>query len=426
MNGLILGKTDKEELRYTIETAYNFTALWKERFEELNINDLCPEYFLSNINRIHVTPHDLNDKERVCPEYIKEKKVFHGIMRTSGTTGEPKRIPFTKDDKKRYGRQAWPWVSVYLDNGSTIASFFPQLPSSSGVFAFGALESVDAKIAYHQIPIQYLRMKDALLKEFKSIKPNVLFALTTAAYVLGLTLPEDIKNDIQVIVVGGETLTEELARATLENFPNAIIVDNFGNTEDGITGYRIITKNKVESFSFPESMIILKPDGDDEYKEYHEIYITKIMKEGELTGLPLFNYKIGDLAKVVDGKVMNIIRVKDVVSLSGAKLHIDQVMDIVHRYPFLVDFVIIYHPLSPGNPKPKAIIRVGYIGEKPAGIEDEIRELIYEANNPVRYEVEEAKSSELIVEAVPAEEVRKGLPQKPGKTKRIFIVGKDI
>ncbi|HIH73673.1 MAG TPA: long-chain fatty acid--CoA ligase, partial [Thermococcaceae archaeon] len=110
----------------------------------------------------------------------------------------------------------------------------------------------------------------------------------------------------------------------------------------------------------------------------------------------------------------------------GAKLHIDQVMDIVHRYPFLVDFVIIYHPLSPDNPKPKAIIKVGYVGEKPAGIEDEIRGLIYEANNPVRYEVEEAKSSELIVEAVPAEKVREGLPQKPGKTKRIFIVGRDI
>ncbi|HDD31101.1 MAG TPA: long-chain fatty acid--CoA ligase, partial [Thermococcus litoralis] len=115
-----------------------------------------------------------------------------------------------------------------------------------------------------------------------------------------------------------------------------------------------------------------------------------------------------------------------VISLGGAKLHIDQVMDIVHRYPFLVDFVIIYHPLSPENPKPKAIIKIGYVGKKPSGIEDEIRELIYEANNPVRYEVEEAKSSELVVEAVPAEEVRRGLPQKPGKTKRIFIVGKDL
>ncbi len=204
------------------------------------------------------------------------------------------------------------------------------------------------------------------------------------------------------------------------------IIDNFGSTEDGVTGYRIVKKNKAEPFVFPESLIILRENGDKEYREYQEIYITKIMKEGELTGLPLFNYKIGDLAKVVDGEVMNIIRIKDVISLAGAKLHIDQVMDIVHRYPFLVDFVIIYHPLSPGNPKPKAIIKVGYVGEKPSGIEDEIRELIYEANNPVRYEVEEAKSSELVVEAVPAEKVREGLPQKPGKTKRIFTVGKDL
>ncbi|EHR79092.1 coenzyme F390 synthetase [Thermococcus litoralis DSM 5473] len=425
MDGLIVGKRDLESLRYTAETAYKTTEFWKEKFSNVDVEELTPEMLLSKIDSIFITPHDLYDIEKVWPTYIKNMEVFHVLSRTSGTTGKPKRIPYTIDDIKRGSRQLEAWASELMEN-AVVASFFPQLPSSSGFFVLGAFRYLGTKLRYVQIPIQYIQAEDLLIHELREIKPTSLFALTTSAYKLGFVLPDDIKADIQSLVIGGEPLTKELAKGILENFPNAVIVDLLGMSEDGLVGYRIVTKDRIDvPFKFPESLLVLKKT-EDEYEEYYHVYVTKIMKETELTGLPIFNYKNWDLARVVNGKVMNILRSNDVISLGGAKLHIDQVMDIVHRYPFLVDFVIIYHPLSPGNPKPKAIIKVGYVGEKPSGIEDEIKSLIYEANNPVRYEVEEAKSSELVVEAVPAEKVREGLSQKPGKTKRIFIVGKDL
>ncbi|AIF69944.1 hypothetical protein PAP_07775 [Palaeococcus pacificus DY20341] len=429
MSGLVIGRVsqnDFEDLRYTAKKAIETTKFWKEKFSEIDLEDLTAETLLSKTDSLYITPKDLYNVESIWPSYILNREVFHAMMRTSGTTGEPKRIPFTKDDKRRVSRQIAPWVTKYMDKGDKIASFFPLLPSSSGVFAYGGFEELGMRVGYYQIPIQYLMKPDLLLKELKSIKPTALFCLTTTAYLLGLKLPEEIRNDISVIVLGGETLTEEMAKAMLTYFENAMIVDNFGASEEGVTGYRLITKNRIEPFKFPESVLILKErDGEDEYKEYYKLYLTKVMREGELTGLPIFNYDIGDFARVVNGEITSIIRVKDVISLAGAKLHIDQVMNIVYRYSFLTDFVIIYHPLSPNNPKPKAIIRVGYV-EKFSGIEDEIRSLIYQANNPVRYEVEESKQAELIIEAVPASELRKDLPQKPGKTKRIYIVGKDI
>ncbi|HHI00899.1 MAG TPA: long-chain fatty acid--CoA ligase [Thermococcus litoralis] len=425
MVSLIVGKKDLESLRYTAETAYKTTEFWKEKFLNIDVEELTPEVLLSESDNIFINSHDLYNIERIWPTYIRNMEVFHVLSRTSGTTGKPKRIPYTTDDIKRGSRQLKPWANELMEN-AVVASFFPQLPSSSGFFVLGAFRYLGTKLRYVQIPIQYILEEDLLIHELREIKPTSLFALTTSAYKLGFVLPEDIKADIQTLVVGGEPLTKELAKGILDNFPNAVIVDVLGMSEDGLVGYRIVTKNQIEApFNFPESLLILKKT-EDKYEEYYHVYVTKVMKEGELTGLPIFNYKNWDLARVVDGKVLNILRSNDVINLGGAKLHIDQVMDIVHRYPFLVDFVIIYHPLSPDNPKPKAIIKVGYVGKKPPGIEDEIRELIYEANNPVRYEVEEAKSSELVVEAVPAEEVRRGLPQKPGKTKRIFIVGKDL
>ncbi|AHF80328.1 AMP-binding protein [Thermococcus paralvinellae] len=414
-----------EDLRYTAKKAAETTEYWKERFSGIDIESMTPETLVSNLNSLYITPKNLYDTEKVWPAYIKNYDIFYTVVRTSGTTGQPKRIPYTLDDKRRVARQFIPWLE-YFEKGDRIASFFPPLPSASGIMGYGAVEELKLNVAYFQVPIQFLRMPDILLNELRAIRPTHLFCLTTTAFLLGLKLPEDIREDVRVILVGGETLTEELAKATLENFPNAMIIDALGMSEEGAVGYRIVTRKKTTNFSFPESIIVLKSNEDDEYKEYHKLYVTKVMRKGELTGLPLFNYDAGDLARVENGQIKSIIRINDAISLAGATLYLDQVISIVHRYPFLVDFVILYYPLSPSNPKPKAIIRVGYVGEKPAGIEDEIRSLIYEGNNPVRYEVEESKQAELIIEAVPAEKVREGLPQKPGKTKRIFIVGKDI
>ncbi|WP_297067912.1 AMP-binding protein [Thermococcus sp.] len=425
---MLVGRVNREDapdLRYTLERAIETTAFWRKKLRGMNVEGINPPQLAELTETVNITPHDLYKTDEVWPDYIQRGEVFHTVMRTSGTTGKPKRVPYTIDDRFRTGRQLEPWIREYMDKGDRIASFFPPLPSSSGMFAYGGFEAVKAKVAYYQVPIQYLLDKNLLLAELMDIKPTALFCLTATAYNLGLILPESIKKDIQTVVVGGETLTQELARATLELFENAVIIDNFGSTEDAITGYRVVKSGKTTPFTFPDSAVILK-DNDDGYSEYKRIYITKVMHKGELTGLPLFNYDIGDLAKIVRGEVMNIIRVKDVVTLAGAKLHIDQIMEIVYNHQDLLDFVIIYHPLSPDNPKPKAIIRVAYREKKPPGIEDELRELIYEANNPVRYEVEESKQAQLLIEAVPPEKLRADLPQRLGKTKRIYIVGKDI
>ncbi|NJE03009.1 AMP-binding protein [Thermococcus sp. MV11] len=425
---IIVGRADKngvEDLRYTLRKALETTEFWRKQFSGVDTAEITPNDLARLPGRVKIAPHDLYRTGEIWPSYIRKPGLFYTVMRTSGTTGRPKRIPFTRDDRVRIGRQLEPWVMEYMDRGDRIASFFPPLPSSSGMFAFGGFEAINARTAYYQIPIRYLLDRETLLREFQDIKPTALFCLTATAYNLGLTLPESIKGDIQTIVVGGETLTPELAKAILELFENAVIIDNFGSTEDGVTGYRVITRRKQGDFNFTESIIVLKDEGDG-YDSYKRIYITKVMREGELTGLPLFNYDIGDLARVEGGKVRNIIRVKDVVSLAGAKLHIDQVMEIVYNHPDLVDFVIIYHPLSPENPRPKATIRVAYADVKPEGIEDEVKDLIYEANNPVRYEVEESKQAELEVVAVPLEKLREGLPRSLGKTKRIYIAGKDF
>ncbi len=268
---IIEGKLDdgiKGYLEYTVRKAVETTPFWRKKFEDMDPAEVTPELLARLTERVNIQPHDLYSTGMIWPDYIREPKLFYTVMRTSGTTGRPKRVPYTQDDRIRTGRQLEPWIKGYMDKGERIASFFPPLPSSSGMFAYGGFETVNAKTAYYQVPIRYLLDRNALLREFEDIKPTSIFCLTATAYNLGLNLPESIKNDIQTIVVGGETLTPELAKATLELFPNAVIIDNFGSTEDDVTGYRVITEKKSSPFTFTESVVILKDDGDgyDQYK----------------------------------------------------------------------------------------------------------------------------------------------------------------
>ena len=129
MTGIVLGDINTNDLRYTAKKAYETTEFWRKRFVGVDIEELTPESLLSATEKVFITPHDLYNTDELWPTYIKNIEVFHGIMRTSGTTGEPKRVPFTHDDKKRYRRQARSWALEYLE-GSVMASFTAPLPSS--------------------------------------------------------------------------------------------------------------------------------------------------------------------------------------------------------------------------------------------------------------------------------------------------------
>jgi phenylacetate-CoA ligase len=413
---MIVGNTDLEKLRYSLEKASSTTEFWNKKIKELNIEpeESTMKTLESLVDELYITPTDLYKEQLVWPKYIKDNEIYHLILLTSGTTGAPKRIPLTTDDEKRIARQAVPWKKYF--EKMVIASFLPPLPSASGYMGLEGIKTT--KIRYYQLPIQLLQDKNMLSSMLERIAPTSIWGLPTTVYNLAEMLPEKIKKDIRILAIGGEELPETLATKISKEYYHASILDVYGTSEDCMGGYRIYENQNFTPFEFPESLIVLK-DGED--VPYKEIYLTKLLKENELTGLFLFNYKIGDLAEVRDDKVVKITRGEDCISLAGAKLHLSQISEIVHRYDELKDYVVIYYPIGEDRKKPMAIIRVGYTQKIP-GIEDEIRSYIYESNNPARYEVEESKMANLIIEAVEIEKLREGLPSKPGKPKRLYKI----
>ncbi|MEO2151797.1 MAG: long-chain fatty acid--CoA ligase, partial [Thermococcus sp.] len=182
MPTVIYRKTLLDGFKYTLSKAVETTPFWKEKFEGLDLEGISPETLGELTARVTITPNNLYEVERVWPDYIREGRLFHAVMRTSGTTGRPKRVPFTPDDKRRTARQMAPWVNEYFEKGERVASFFPPLPSSSGNFALSGLEGNNAGVAYFQVPITYLQNRELLLKELEDIKPTSIWALTATAY----------------------------------------------------------------------------------------------------------------------------------------------------------------------------------------------------------------------------------------------------
>ena len=426
---------DTEDLKYTATKAYQLSPYWRKKFEEAQINpqNITPENLKEKLYEISIEPRDLYRSDVAT-----KTNDFKLILQTSGTTGKPKEIHFLpKHESKRVARQIEKWLIDYLNEKNKIVSFFPPLPSASGIMFYEASKIVasseNKNLEFYQIPTQLLQpeQKEILLNRLTTINPTIIGALPTVIYMLANSLPENIRKDVRLLITGAEELPINLAKKILQAFPNAEFVDVYGTSEDGATGYRKISKNYLTPFSFPETLVTLL---QDETSNYYKIYLTKITrrpnffekltKKESIVGLYLFNYNIGDYAEVNEGNVVRIFRENDAISLAGAKLFLTQISEIIHSYENLVDYVVIFYPLGIVD-KPKAVLKVGYVGNKP-NLESEIRNRIYESNNPVRYEVEDSKMAELEILLVPISELRKDLPQKPGKPKRLYRAGNDL
>ncbi|MEM5828465.1 MAG: hypothetical protein QW197_03135 [Candidatus Aenigmatarchaeota archaeon] len=369
-------------------------------------------------------------------------KYFGYLISTSGTTGNPKIFRFTSlgDGLVVYAQTGKDIVIKYFPENYPVDSAFPPQPSASGVMATHALLHVyliDGKsYPYRQIPPQLLTPENfkLLVNTLVQRKPRVLIGLTTHVNNMLKALPKDVIKDLEVIVVAGEPYF--LPIHNIENF-DGYVIDIYGAGELGIPLYSIAKAGKEKSlFKLTKGAITLEIKEPFIQPDRHvaEVYVTKFAVNVpgspriDPLGLYAINHKIGDIAEInSEGDIVRFLRSNDMISLAGAKLLLSQVADVVSKfsetYP-LSDFVVEYYPLSERNPKPRAIIYVGYETEieNKRNLEEEIRQKIFEINHPVNYEVNLTKAAELEVKLIPSKEILQKQYPRPGKTKRLYVI----
>lgn len=443
---IISPNIDKLQIEKTLETIVNdipnFPKIEKVRevIEKFNNPKDMIEYLFRE--GVITTSKDIAEG-RITPENIYDH--YAAIVMTSGTTGIPKafRMTLFGDGLLIYEQGKNVLLHKTIRKLEIIHSLFPSLPSFSGETLRNVVEKLylidgisfsiftipPTLLAQENLPVLVNRLEK--LPDF--YKPRCVASLTTHGIQLLENLPKNLSDNIQVLIVGGENLPISLANRILEEFENLkLIADVYGASEFGIPLYRFISKENPNPYYEIKSglMIANNIEERDDGSIIARIYPTKIepknypqIKKSPLGIYPL-NHDIGDYAIIKKGYIYSIFRKEDQISLSAAKLNLNEISEIAFSLPGIKDFVVLYTPLSENNLTPRAKIKLGYseLEEPEDKIAREFLQELFSANNPVNYEVNITKSAKLSVEVVPLHKLRDGLPQYVGKTKRLYII----
>ncbi|MDO5755142.1 MAG: phenylacetate--CoA ligase [Tissierellia bacterium] len=285
-----------ERLKKQIHYAYESLAPYRKKMEEQKIR---PED-IKTLKDIHKLPFVVKDdfrKEYPFGMFAVPRKAVRRIHASSGTTGKPTVVGYTKEDLKNWSEQ----VARIAAMGGATEEDTAQIAFGYGMFtgALGlhyGLEHIGADV----IPVSSGNTEKQLLF-LRDFETTVLVATPSYALYIAERMEENgyQKKDFRLRfgLVGGEALSEKM-RVELEERWEADFTQNYGMSElngPGVSG-ECLMKNGMHinedhfyaEIIDPETLEVL-----DEGEE-GELVITCLTKEA----IPLLRYRTGDITRL--------------------------------------------------------------------------------------------------------------------------------
>ena len=287
------------KLKKTIHFSYENSPFYHKLFDKHSIKPGDIKSF-KDLKKIPLT----SSKDLRKPEdfFAVKKKNFVKIFSSSGTTGPPKRIFFTKEDldsqiygirtglKLLYGILETDNIRVTYDHGYGSDDWGVRYCMGNAIEKTGALSVFTGA----RLPAD---------KELELLKTyDISVIMGTPSYMNSLTYDlkklYDIKKlNIREIMVGTEPLTKEI-RKSLEESWNASVYQGYGLTEMGTSvagecseqnGMHVSEGDFLVEVIDPESEEILEPGN------VGELVFTTLARKG----MPILRYRTHDLGMVL-------------------------------------------------------------------------------------------------------------------------------
>ncbi|HEY5555950.1 DVU_1553 family AMP-dependent CoA ligase [Acetobacterium sp.] len=282
-----------EALQKTIGHAKNNSAFYRSLLKDIHSGDISSLSDISKLPFINSTDIRNQGSQMIC---VKQREIHRIVtLDTSGTTGTPKRIYFSKEDQEltidffHYG------MSTFTAPGDKVLVLLPgKVPGSIGdllkiglarmgveAFIYGIVDDKDAvmDIILNQkingivgIPQQIFALAKAHGSEFVKAAATLKFVLLSTDYV-SPSISEAIKNSW-----------------------GCQVYEHYGMTEMGLgggvfckalKGYHLREADLFFEIVNPETGRNV-PDG-----EFGEVVFTTLTR----TGMPLIRYKTGDISR---------------------------------------------------------------------------------------------------------------------------------
>jgi phenylacetate-CoA ligase len=430
-------------IRSTVELAYNHSSFWKRKFDQLGMKpeDIQTQESLLGANRkgLRVTREEFfHDFSSLVTDLVSDRYVEE--IWTSGSTGLPKRVWFSKDDFKRsYEQVSLLYNAMGLSTGNYVLNLFSPDPNASGTMSKEAAKD----FGLHMLHIGVGLPPDKLLKIIKFQKPQSVFALGTKAYQLPRQIEElgEKASDlgIESILLGGEPCTIK-RRNVIERDWKASIIDCLASAELSVFGYQTLGCNK-DVMHIPENRLFVNfvdPKTLDpvDNEEKGVDLVSTLYDLDEKPAMILLGCSLGDSSRLLDSKKCNcgrtykqiewpVCRNDYTVHMAGQNVYpVLGVESAIADSPFLTgEYVTMYKEASGPQRRPYLEVRIEAKGNVPENEKKQIEEKIwsYVISNPAAYNIV-ASQSDLLLKIMERGHLFEGLEtyQRPGKPIRLI------
>ncbi len=252
---------------------------------------------LADLTRLPFTTADdirSNPQQFVCGSQDAIRRVV--TLESSGTTGRPKRIYFTRDDQELTVDFFRAGMSTFTDPGDRVLILLPgETPGSVGDLLAAALERLGA------VPVKHGPVRDAAatLDVIRRSRINGIVGVPTHA--LALARPPDQPGQpmprLKSALLSTDHVPDAIRRA-LESAFGCAVYNHYGMTEMGLgggvecearRGYHLREADMLFEVVDPVTGLPL-PDG-----EYGEVVFTTLTRRG----MPLIRYRTGDVSRFI-------------------------------------------------------------------------------------------------------------------------------
>ncbi len=287
-----------DRLKKTVETCYNKVPFYKKKFDEIGLR---PEHIKTLADVKHIpftTAEDLRNNYPFGLFAVPKRDVVR-IHGSSGTTGKPKIVGYTRNDLENWSEIM---ARVICAAGGT-ADDIVQIAFGYGLFTGGfGLHYGMEKIGAMVVPLSSgnTDRQIMLMQDFQS---TILIATPSyALYLADEIEKKGIDKDsikLRLTLFGGEGHTEEM-RAKIEKQLGILATENYGLSEIGGPGYsgecylkrglHIAEDQFISEIINPDTLEPL-PIGDQ-----GELVVTTLTKEA----FPMLRYRTRDITWLND------------------------------------------------------------------------------------------------------------------------------
>ncbi len=324
----------------TIELAKNNSPFYQEHLKNIHPRDLKS---MSDIAQLPFTfPRDVAEYslQMLCVSQSEIARVV--TLQTSGSTGNPKRIYFTRDDLELTADFFAHGMNSLVKPGQKVMVLMPgpNLGSVGERLSTG-LERIGCAAVVHGL----VDNPGRVIEKINDLAIDCLIGLPVQVLSLahwpGKMAPGRIKN----VLLSGDYLSPSIKKA-IQRAWNCPVFNHYGMTETGLGGG--VECQALQGCHVREADLFLEivdkqgkpvPDGQP-----GEIVLTTLTR----TGMPLIRYRTGDISRFLTAKCtcgsslkrLDRLQGRSVYRANGIELRLEDMDEVVFALDDIVDFQV--------------------------------------------------------------------------------------